>query len=1266
MWVYILCQSPLIKRVWGLFFWCSLIGGQTYESYQKPLIKKTGTNLAQSVSQSVSLISLKKSFFLFIIFTAILSLTLLTGCGGGGGGGGDGSSNSSSDSGEVLANVTIGSDGGTVVTSDSKVTFNIPSGALSTDTVITIAKSTTGNPVNTIMDSYEFTSSGSSTFNAPVTISINYDSSLIPADVNESDLKLSYESNGEWVIISESTVDTINHIVSGQTTHFSKYTVSVQEDCSGHGTLLGTFQGSVPVNVYSNGCVKYNYKYTNEYNCGSGTYDYAINTCINGTYIGLEYECVEFVNRYYLSVYGKDMASPRKNAKDYYNTASDRGLIAYENGKSDVVPQIGDILVSEGDGTSSNVGHVAIVKEVATDYIIVAHQNWSNKSADKALNFSIKREGNYIHPFSTDNSYPIKGWLRLSNNSSDTTAPTSPSVSINNGDTSTTSTSVTLTLSATDNVGVTAYCAKESSTSPLANDTCWTSVTSTTNYSATVAFTLSGGSVGDNTKTVYVWFRDAAGNVSASASDSITLTISDTTAPTSPSVSINNGDTSTTSTSVTLTLSATDNVGVTAYCAKESSTSPLANDTCWTSVTSTTNYSATVSFTLSGGSVGDNTKTVYVWFRDSAGNISASASDSITLTISDSTAPTSPSVLIDSGATSTTSTSVTLTLSATDNVGVTAYYASETSTTPSASASGWTSVTSITSYSATVSFTLSSGSVGDNTKTVYVWFKDSAGNMSVSASDSITLTVSDTTAPSSPSVLINNGDTSTTSTSVTLTLSATDNVGVTAYYASETSTTPSANASGWTTVTSTTSYSASVSFTLSSGSIGDNTKTVYVWFRDSAGNMSVSASDSITLTVSDTTAPSSPSVLINNGDTSTTSTSVTLTLSATDNVGVTAYYASETSTTPSANASGWTTVTSTTSYSASVSFTLSSGSIGDNTKTVYVWFRDSAGNMSVSASDSITLTVSDTTAPSSPSVSINNGDTSTTSTSVTLNLSATDNVGVTGYCAKESSTTPSSNDSCWTSVTSTTSYSASVSFALSSGSATKTVYVWFKDAAGNVSASASDSITLTVSDGATLTDIDGNVYNTVTIGTQVWMKENLKVTKYRNGDAIGTTTPATKDISGETSPKYQWAYDGNESNASTYGRLYTWYAATDSRGLCPTGWHLPTDTEWTTLTDYLGGTSVAGGKLKEAGTTHWSSPNTSADNSSGFTALPGSYRGYYGSSFFTIGDIGYWWSATEIYTASAWIRNLYYNLSYAYRNYVPYKPYGFSVRCVRD
>src|SRR3990172_5315643 len=557
-----------------------------------------------------------------------------------------------------------------------------------------------------------------------------------------------------------------------------------------------------------------------------------------------------------------------------------------------------------------------------------------------------------------------------SGGTTDTTAPSNPAISLDNI-TETASQVLTVTISASDDTGITGYYLSESETAPTVISDGWISVQTTTSYNSNVSFTLSSG---NGNKTIYVWFMDGAGNISQSSSAAITLNQTDTTVPSIPTISISGGATSTTSTVVTLLLSVADNIGVTAYYVSENSAVPSANASGWKSVASSVSYSAVVPFTLSSGSIGSSIKTVYVWFRDEAGNISASTSDSITLTISDSTAPSSPSVSINNGDTSTTTTSVTLTLSATDNVGVTGYYASETSTTPSASASGWTSVTSTTNYSATVAFTLSGGSVGDNTKTVYVWFKDSAGNVSASTSDSITLTISDSTAPSSPSVLINNGDTSTTSTSITLALSATDNVGVTGYCAKETSTTPSASATGWTSVTSTTSYSATVSFTLSSGSVGDNTKTVYVWFRDSAGNVSSSASDLITLTISDSTTPSSPMISINSGALSTTSTSVTLTLSATDNVGVTGYYASETSTTPSASATGWTSVTSTTGYSATVSFTLSSESqIGTYTKTVYVWFKDAAGNVSASSSDSITLTVSDTTAPTSPSVSINNG-----------------------------------------------------------------------------------------------------------------------------------------------------------------------------------------------------------------------------------------------------------------------------------------------------
>ena len=192
-------------------------------------------------------------------------------------------------------------------------------------------------------------------------------------------------------------------------------------------------------------------------------------------------------------------------------------------------------------------------------------------------------------------------------------------------------------------------------------------------------------------------------------------------------------------------------------------------------------------------------------------------------------------------------------------------------------------------------------------------------------------------------------------------------------------------------------------------------------------------------------------------------------------------------------------------------------------------------------------------------------------------------------------------------------------------------------------------------------DIDGNVYTSVTIGTQVWMKENLKTTKYRNGDLIGTTSPATKDISGESTPKYQWAYEGNESNVNTYGRLYTGYAVTDTRNVCPVGWHVPSDAEWTTLTTYLGGESVAGDKLKETGTTHWSAPNEGATNSSGFTALPGGYRAYNGA----FGTDGRWWSSTESEMGTAYGRSMFHNGSNVDRA-IQYKNFGWSVRCLRD
>ncbi|MFA4907717.1 MAG: FISUMP domain-containing protein [archaeon] len=190
-------------------------------------------------------------------------------------------------------------------------------------------------------------------------------------------------------------------------------------------------------------------------------------------------------------------------------------------------------------------------------------------------------------------------------------------------------------------------------------------------------------------------------------------------------------------------------------------------------------------------------------------------------------------------------------------------------------------------------------------------------------------------------------------------------------------------------------------------------------------------------------------------------------------------------------------------------------------------------------------------------------------------------------------------------------------------------------------------------------DIDDNVYATVKIGNQWWMAENLKVTHYRNGDAIPNMTVWNDLYTGA-----YCNYDNNATNADTYGRLYNWYAINDSRNIAPTGWHVPTDAEWQTLVDYLGGESVAGGNLKEIGITHWFSPNTGATNASGFSALPGGDR-YIDGTYGAIGGYGSWWSATGSSSYGAWAWSLGYNSSSVTR-YGNYKQYGFSVRCIRD
>lgn len=193
-----------------------------------------------------------------------------------------------------------------------------------------------------------------------------------------------------------------------------------------------------------------------------------------------------------------------------------------------------------------------------------------------------------------------------------------------------------------------------------------------------------------------------------------------------------------------------------------------------------------------------------------------------------------------------------------------------------------------------------------------------------------------------------------------------------------------------------------------------------------------------------------------------------------------------------------------------------------------------------------------------------------------------------------------------------------------------------------------------------VTDSDGNVYKTVTIGTQVWMAENLKTTKYSNGDPITTTT---LNISSESAPKYQWAYGDSVTNVSTYGRLYTWYTVTDSRKVCPAGWHIPSDEEWESLKLYLGGANMSGTKLKESGTTHWLTPNTGASNETGFTAVPGGYRNLAGS-YVSLHKSCYLWSSTDN-APLGWGQSLLYNDNILLRGGFN-KPAGVSVRCIRD
>jgi uncharacterized protein (TIGR02145 family) len=200
---------------------------------------------------------------------------------------------------------------------------------------------------------------------------------------------------------------------------------------------------------------------------------------------------------------------------------------------------------------------------------------------------------------------------------------------------------------------------------------------------------------------------------------------------------------------------------------------------------------------------------------------------------------------------------------------------------------------------------------------------------------------------------------------------------------------------------------------------------------------------------------------------------------------------------------------------------------------------------------------------------------------------------------------------------------------------------------------------------ARISDYDANIYETVTLGGQLWMAEDLRSTHYLNGDPVTTTTPGTLDISQENEPDYQWSYEGGDANMEDYGKLYTWYVVDDSRDVCPDGWHVPSDAEWTTLETLLGGYLVAGRSLKESGNAHWIPPyNMDATNITGFTALPGGYRAAAGT-FSLIRNEGYWWSATSSEATKSWSRRMSASSSEVTRAGMS-KNSGLSVRCIKD
>ena len=303
-------------------------------------------------------------------------------------------------------------------------------------------------------------------------------------------------------------------------------------------------------------------------------------------------------------------------------------------------------------------------------------------------------------------------------------------------------------------------------------------------------------------------------------------------------------------------------------------------------------------------------------------------------------------------------------------------------------------------------------------------------------------------------------------------------------------------------------------------------------------------------------------------------------------------------------------------------------------------------------------------------------------------LTTTDVIAVTNSTATCGGDVTSSGSSvvtvrgiCWSKNTTPTVLDSSISVGFGEGPFTwsltgltpNTIYYLRAYATNSSGTAYGRVVSFTTLQANEVTDIDGNIYHTVTIGLQVWMVENLKVSHYRNGDAIPDITNASEW--GNQANGAYCDYSNSPGNSTIYGRLYNWYAVTDPRNICPSGWHVPTDDEWTILMTYLGvvykdGNSNPGGLLKEAGTAHWTTPNTGATNETGFTALPGGMRDPNGQ-FFLNDTSGYWWSSTSagIITHTRSDNAEARSISNASGSVTFSKDlvlHGYSLRCIKD